>query len=221
MYLRDLFAGLRRRWYLVIVSLLLSGLLAWYVFSLVPVTYSAKLSVLLLPPQTATEEGGNPFLNLSGMAPAMDVLTRRVDADAVRTPLEEQFPDAEYVVFADSSTSGPIVVAETTALTAPVALDVLEAVNAQLVTAMDSMQAELGVPAPARITLTNVSVDAKATIDTSTRTQLVLAAGVGSLGIMILLIGVIDGLIMARRSAARTANPAEADSGPSGLPPLR
>lgn len=224
MYLRDLLAGLRRRWYLVIIGLLLSGLLAWYVFTLVPVSYSARLSVLLLPPQTVTGEGENPFLNLSGMAPAMDVLTRRVDADAVRTQLEEQYPDAGYVVFADSSTSGPIVVAETTAPTAGVALEVLEEINGELVTSLDSMQADLGVPAPARITLTDVSVDSKATLDTTNRTQFVLAAGVGSFGILILLIGVIDGLIMARRSRRAEAQAEDAagrNPGPSETPSFR
>ncbi|MEX1079880.1 MAG: hypothetical protein WED09_12330 [Homoserinimonas sp.] len=221
MYLRDLLAGLRRRWYLVIVGLLLSAGLAWYVFTLVPVSYSARLSVLLLPPQSVTGEGENPFLNLSGMAPAMDVLTRRVDADVVRSQLEDQYPEAEYVVFADSSTSGPMVVAETTAPTATVTLQVLDAVKGELVSSLDSMQADLGVPAPARITLTDVSVDTKATLDTSNRTQFVLAAGAAGLGITILLTGIIDGLIMSRR-ASRSGAPGIDPAEPGmELPPLR
>ncbi|HEU4807385.1 MAG TPA: hypothetical protein VFT01_03925 [Homoserinimonas sp.] len=221
MYLRDLLAGLRRRWYLVIVGLLLSAGLAWYVFTLVPVSYSARLSVLLLPPETVTGEGENPFLNLSGMAPAMDVLTRRVDADVVRSRLEAQFPEAGYIVFADSLTSGPMVVAETTAPTAPVALKALDAVNSELVASLDSMQADLGVPPPARITLTDVAVDRKATLDTTNRTQFVLAAGAAGLGITILLTGIIDGLIMARRARQSDALAVETAEPGADLPPLR
>ena len=62
------------------------------------------------------------------------------------------------------------------------------------------MQADLGVPPKARITLTDVSVDAKATPDTTRRTQFVAAAAVAAVGATILLTGVIDGLIMARRA---------------------
>jgi hypothetical protein len=199
LYLRDVIAGLRRRWYLVIIGLLLTTGLAGYVYTMVPVSYNARLSVLLLPPETATEDGANPFLNLSGMGPAMDVLARRVDADVVRTPLEEQFPDADYVVLADGSSSGPLVVAETTAPTGGLALDALNAVKARLVSSLNSMQAELGVPVPSRITLTDVSVDSKATLDSKNRTQFVVAAALAGAGLTILLTGLIDGLIMARR----------------------
>lgn len=213
MYLRDLLLGLRRRWYLVIVGVAASVALAWFVYTEVPVSYTARSSVLLLPPLSVTPEGENPFLNLSGMGPAMDVLTRRVDADVVRNPLEDAFPDAGYVVFADSSTSGPMVVAETTAPTAEAALKVLDAVHEELITSLDAMQADLAVPDVARITLTDVSVDREATLDSSTRTQFVVAAGGAGVGITILLTAIIDGLIMARR-ARRHPQPDVAPTNP-------
>jgi flagellar biosynthesis/type III secretory pathway M-ring protein FliF/YscJ len=62
------------------------------------------------------------------------------------------------------------------------------------------MQVDLGVAAPARITLTDVSVDTKATRDSTRRTQFVVAVGVAVAGVTILLTGIIDGLIMARRA---------------------
>jgi hypothetical protein len=198
-YLHDLLAGMRRRWYLVFFGLLLSAALSWYVFTIVPVSYTARSSVLLLPPQSVTPTGQNPYLNLTGMAPAMDVLTRRVDADAIRTPVEEKYPDAEYTVFADTSTSGPMVVTEVTANTPRTVLTVLDAIDGKLVSSFDSMQADLGVPPVARMTLTTVSVDATATQVSTRRTQFVVAAGVIAFGATVLLTGMIDGLIMARR----------------------
>jgi uncharacterized protein involved in exopolysaccharide biosynthesis len=209
--MRDVITGMRRRWYLVLVGLLITGGLAAYVYSVVPASYSARLSLLLLPPLSVTGPGENPFLNLSGMEPAMDVLTRRVDADVVRSPLEEQFPDSEYVVFPDASARGPMVVAEIAAPSESSALKTLDAVNAELVSTFDSMQEELGVPPLGRMTLTEVSVDSEATLDTKMRTQLVAATVAAGVAVTVLITAIIDGLIMARR--ARRADSQLASSG--------
>lgn len=208
MYLRDLMAGLRRRWYVVIAGLLLTAYGTWTVFSMVPLTYQARASVMLMPPDDTTPEGGNPFLNLSGMAPARDVLTRRVDADIVRLPIEDAFPDVEYVIYADSTTSGPMILAEVRDPDEAETMQVLDRLRTELRDELEQMQVDLGVPAVARIQLTEVAVDQEAEEDASTRLQLtVAAAGVGAV-ITVLLAGFIDGLVLgrrARRAHAQTA----------------
>lgn len=211
MYLRDLMAGLRRRWYVVIAGLLLTAYGTWTVFSMVPLTYQARASVMLMPPDDTTPEGGNPFLNLSGMAPARDVLTRRVDADIVRLPIEDAFPDVEYVIYADSTTSGPMILAEVRDPDEAETMQVLDRLRTELRDELEQMQADLGVPAAARIQLTEVAVDQQAEEDASTRLQLtVAAAGVGTV-LTVLLAGFIDGLVLARRARRAHAQSAAGD----------
>lgn len=202
MYLRDLAAGLRRRWYLVIVGFLLTGGLAAYTYSVAPVTYEARASMLLLPSKAWTEMIGvdNPYLSLTGMGPALDVLTRRVDADRVRLPVERRFPDTEYVISADTSTSGPVVLIETTGPTGARALDVLGRVRSEVEDSLVAMQEELDVSADSQIDLIDVFVDEKATIDMSIVLRLSVAAGIGGVLLTILLTGLIDGLVVNRRA---------------------
>jgi len=203
-YLRDLTAGLRRRWYLVIIGVLLSGVLAAYVYSVVPARYEARASLLLLPSEAWTEMIGvdNPYLSLTGMGPALDVLTRRVDADVVRLPVERRFPDTEYVISADSTTSGPIVLVETTGPSGDLALNVLERVRSEVEDSLVAMQADLDIPADSQIDVVDVFVDRKAVIDTSPLLRLSLAAGIGGVLLTIILTGLIDGLFVNRRARA-------------------
>lgn len=211
MYLRDLLAGMRRRWLLALSGLLVTAAGAWFVFAAIPPTYTASASVMVMPPESSTVVGGNPFLNLSGMGAARDVLTRRVDADVVRLPLERDFPDAEYVVYADNSTSGPMIVAEVTESTSAKALAVLDRVLRELRDSMDAMQADLAVPQASRMTLTEVAVDRRPERDTSTRNQLTIAVAGAGLVATVLLTGFVDGLVLARR-ARRSAVAADAAS---------
>lgn len=202
MYLRDLMAGLRRRWYLVIIGVLLSGGLAAYVYSVVPATYEARASLLLLPSEAWTEMIGvdNPYLSLTGMGPALDVLTRRVDADVVRLPIERRFPDTEYRISADATTSGPIVLIETTGPSGELALGVLARVRSEVEDSLVGMQRDLDIPVNSQIDLVDVFVDQKAIIDTSPMLRLSGAAGIGGILLTIILTGLIDGLFVNRRA---------------------
>lgn len=199
MYVRDVVAGLRRRWYIVVTGLLLTGGLCALAFEYVPISFIARGSMILLPPETVTD-GENPYLYLGGLAPALDVLTRRVDADKIRLPIEDAFPEAEFTVFADRSSSGPIIAIEITAPTAREAFAVTDAVRAVIPVALEQMQTELDVPTGSRIALSPVSVDEEATRDTSTRTQALAVLGGLGLGATVLLTGLVDGLLLARRS---------------------
>ncbi|WP_353988180.1 hypothetical protein [Ruicaihuangia caeni] len=209
MYLRDLLIGMGRRWYVTVVGLLLTGAAAWAVFGAVPITYTASLSVLLMPPEDTTAEIRNPYLNLEGMASARDVLTRRVDADVVRVPVEKAFPDGEYIVYSDMSTGGPMVVGEVRERTERGAMQLLERIRSELHSSIDIMQAEIGVPPVSRMTLTDVAIDQASEPDPRARYQWTLAVVGAGIVLTALLAGFIDGLVLSRR-AKREARASDA-----------
>lgn len=214
-----LLAGLGRRWYIAVPGVAIALWLCLYAFERVPVSYAARSSMILLPPDTVTE-GGNPYLFLGGLAPALDVLVRRVDADIVRGPIEDEFQVANYIVFADKTTSGPIIAIEGTAPTAGDALQITRAVDDVVPTALAEMQTELGVPEGARITLSTVSVDKKATMDSSTRTQAVVVIAALGLGGTLLLTGLVDSLMLTRRSRIDARKAATESSPGTESPPV-
>ncbi|MCP2031554.1 hypothetical protein L1277_001645 [Okibacterium sp. HSC-33S16] len=200
MYLRDLISSLGRRWYLVLVGLIATGGLAMLAYNTVPVSYDARASMVLLPPATSVTEGGNPYLYLSGLGQALDILARRIDSDVVRAPIEGSDTSKSYTVAPDATTSGPILAIESSAGTEDAALDMIDEVVDAVPLALSSLQTELDVPEYSRITAMTITMDTEATLNEKTRLQATLALiGVG-FAATILLTGFIDGRLMARRA---------------------
>ncbi|MFC5931581.1 hypothetical protein D6T64_06425 [Cryobacterium melibiosiphilum] len=198
MNLRDLTHIVFRRWLLVLLGVLVTGGVCYGLFTTVPVSYVARTSLVMLPPATVVQ-GGNPFLYLGGLGQALDVLTRKINADEVAKPIEASYPDAAFTAMADSATSGPILLVEGTAPTAADALAVTEAAVNAAPGALSSLQTGLSVPAPARITLEPLSVDEKPTVNFRNRVQAIGAAAAAGLIATLLLAAYRDGRVRARR----------------------
>jgi hypothetical protein len=198
MYLRDLITSLGRRWYLVLVGLAATCGIAVLIFGAVPVSYDARASMVLLPPKNSVSEGGNPYLNLSGLGQALDILARRLDSDAVRTPIEDTI-GGTFVAVPDATTSGPILAIEGSGDSEKAALAMTKEVIAAVPVALTSLQTELNVPDFARITAMTITADTEATLNQRVRIQATLAAAGAGLAATILLTGFIDGRLMARR----------------------
>ncbi len=65
-----------RRWYLTVLGLAVTiGLVAAAAIA-VPVSYTAKADVVLIPPANSTSNSDNPLLGLTGLTSAADVLAR-------------------------------------------------------------------------------------------------------------------------------------------------
>ena len=73
-----------------------------------PPTYEAKASILMLPPQSTVEEGGNPYLQLANLEQVVDVMTRALNSQSTVAATAEAAPTGTYEVEPDYTSSGPI-----------------------------------------------------------------------------------------------------------------
>ena len=99
MQLKDFAATLRRRWYLVLVSLLCTAAATFFIVTAVGPTYQAKSTVLMMPPGTSTQQAdnvGNPLLQLGSLAQARDVLIRVLTSQATSDVLCKPQSDPVY-----------------------------------------------------------------------------------------------------------------------------
>ncbi|MER2137961.1 MAG: hypothetical protein ABS909_08900, partial [Arthrobacter sp.] len=134
-----------RRWYLVVSGILFTAVLCWGASQVVPPSYDARGSMVLMPPPAAVGDEGNPYLQLGGMSEALDVLVRQANAPAVRDQVLEAYPSATYTIEPDRSTSGSIVVVQATAETEAESLTVLDQALETLPAVLTRMQDELAV----------------------------------------------------------------------------
>ncbi len=199
MNLRDLLNSLARRWYVVLLGLLITGGIATALFTVVPVSYISQASVVLLPPKSATDPQANPFLRLGGLSQAVDILTRTINSDAYSEPLIAENRGATFTTAADTTTSGPIILIESRAPSPARATAMTDTVLAAVPDVLDQIQAKLSVSAGFKIDVTTIAVDQKPKLDAKIRLQIVL--GVAALGVVlsVLLTGLVDGLALSRR----------------------
>ena len=109
MQLSDTIAALIRGWYVMAIGLLVTAVVGWTVYQMVPTKYEASGSLLLMPSEATVGVEGNPFLSLNGMVDARDVLLRRADSKDNRANVLDQVKDSDYTIGADPTTLSPIV----------------------------------------------------------------------------------------------------------------
>lgn len=212
--LRDLLNSLARQWYVVLAGLLLTSAIGVGLYGVIPVSYTSQASVVLLPPKSASDPDANPFLRLGGLSQAVDILTRTINSDAYSVPLIKQNPGAKFTTAADTTTSGPIILIESSAPTSARASQMTQAVLTAVPMVLDQIQAKLSVKTDSQINVTTIAVDQKPKLDAKTRLQLVL--GVSALGVVlsILITGLIDGLTLSRRRRIADETSAKRDKVP-------
>lgn len=210
MYLRDVWAMALRRWYLVLLALLLTAAGCYGVANVVKPDYESAASVVLIPPKNVEEPRTNRYLELGGLDTSVDVLSRSMTSDETAKFLEAKAPGAEYEVVSDASTSAPIVAVTATAKERAKAQAMQAAVLERLPQNLTSLQSTLGITADNQITAVVISRDAEPETVQRTRIRVVGAAAAGILLVLMVLVAVIDGLLL-RRSSSRRSAPAAAD----------
>lgn len=199
-------AALVRRWYLALVVLALAAGACVLTVSSIGPTYETQATVLLFPPpgeEEAQDEpaASNPYLELSGLTTARDILIRRLTSQSARDALADAFPQADYALAPDGTSSGPIVVVEVSGPTAQVALGAQAALLGSVPGALADLQAGLGLSGTELITARELTVDDRAEAAHKSQIRAGIVATGGVLGLGLALIGLLDGLLAARATA--------------------
>ncbi|TFC19828.1 hypothetical protein E3O19_02440 [Cryobacterium algoritolerans] len=140
MKLSELLRAMGRRWYVVLAGLIVVSGLAYLTLRFIPLTYDVKSSILLLPPTSTLEEGGNPFLNLGGLDVAAGVLAKSLsDSETTRSVIPTG-SKGKYTVEKDASVSGSVLEVAVSDTSATGAFRTLNAVLALADTRMVDLQ---------------------------------------------------------------------------------
>lgn len=202
MYLRDLFASLRRRWYFLVVVLAATAAMVFAALSLIPPRFSSSASVVLLPPATSVESGGNPYMLLGGLSQTVDVLVRAMSTDSIHEAVKAEVPGGTFEAVADWSTSGPILIVTSEASTPRETLAAQQAALAQVPTALAALQTQISIAKDAQITSMEIAAGSEPTRVTKTMMRAAVGAGVVGLAGGAVLIGALDGWLLRRRERA-------------------
>ncbi|WP_375422886.1 hypothetical protein [uncultured Friedmanniella sp.] len=216
MQVGDLLLAMRRRWYLVLAVVLVAVAATLGTVWLVGPTYEAKGAMLLIPPGATVQQRlgtgastGNPYLALSGLTQARDVVIRSVGAQATRLEICERSGDAayeamrkdlclgrptiSYEVTPDFDSSAPVVLVTVEADTAMDAVTALTVVMDQVPVALTDLQSSLNLRPKTSITSISVMADRVPQVVRKDQVRAGVVAGGGVLAVGILLIGLIDG----------------------------
>jgi hypothetical protein len=219
--LKVFWATLMRRWYLLLLALVCTAVATVLTVEEVGPTYETKGAVLFLPPAASLQAGSqslsNPYLMLDGLSQIRDVVIRALMAQSTHDELcqkradpayeamrkglcKEHHPDVTYEAEYDFTNRAPIILVTVDADTATSALIALGAVTERVPKILDNLQAGLKLGANAEITSTLLVADKKPEIVHKSQIRAGIVAGVGTLGLSLLMIGLFDGLLAARRS---------------------
>ncbi|MBC7402299.1 MAG: hypothetical protein H7279_03865 [Microbacteriaceae bacterium] len=205
-----------RRWYVFLVGLLATAALVGFAYVSVPPLYEIHGTAVLLPGSSTVPIGGNGFLYLGGLNPALEVLLRSINSDETSRQLLGSAPtEAKYRVDHDPQASGPIMLVTATSTSAASARAILDSVLEKLPKTLSTLQTDVSVPDPSQMSVLRLAVDHDATALTSDRTRTVLGAGVVGLVGSFMLAGLLDGLLLSarrRRLQAAGGKVAAADS---------
>lgn len=194
----DIWGPVVRRWYVVLVGLLLTGAMTYSVSSGGSSQYEAGSTVVLLPGEATTGEGGNPFLFLGDLVQARDALIRTMTGDAVRAEIVGDLQGVDYAVQIDPDTSGPIIVLSASAASPGGALSLRDQVLAVLPEQLKSLQDQAGTPPRAQIRSLTLSSDSEVAAGDSQQARSVIVVGLVGLALTLLTAALIDALMLGR-----------------------
>ena len=219
-----LWGSLRRRWYLVLALVVLTLGAMFVVTQRVGPTYEATGTVLVYPPaQSSMPDGSstqeNPYLTLSGVNQARDVVVRALTSKKVSDDFGQTFPvGTTFEIVPDYTNSAPIILFTVEASSPQVATDALDSLVSLVPVELSDLQSNLDLPEAERVASTVLTQDEKpqATSKSMIRSAILAGAGVGGAGLM--LIALIDSVLLGRRSPD-PASAADRDEAAAGPPP--
>ncbi|WP_162940098.1 hypothetical protein [Gryllotalpicola protaetiae] len=159
--------------------------------------------MLLLPGALSLPEGGNPYLYISGLSQAADVLVRSAGSEEVVGPIREKHPDAKVTIARDASTVTPVVVIDVESPSDAATATILKQLVTDTGKSLAQLQEREGITDKNRITLEPLTVDDKSTIKLKQPMLFAAGAGVGGLVVTLIAAAVGDSLLAARKVRKR------------------
>lgn len=208
--------ALTRRWYVVLLGLLLTVGGAVMVARLVPAQHELTADVLLIPPKSEVAAAGeNPYLNLNGLENMSGIVARAVTSTDAADQLLNAGHASDYTVEQDQTTPGPVLLVTVDDQSLQGAKDSLTAVLDLIPVQLRSLQEMVATPPKAFITSTVIKQDVVGkTVRTSQLRALVGTVG-GGLAMTVLLAMGLDALLRSRRpDRADEQDAPVADAGP-------
>ena len=217
---REWTAALTRRWYVVLIGLLLTaGLLAASPL-ITPPQYAVRGLILLLPPTSTSAEGSNPFLSLGDLDLPARILVAYYSSNSAQDEIAATSPDAEVTVSIEESTRSPVIAIDVLDSSQQSAMKTLHFVADQIPGTLTKLQADVDAPTNTRVTSMVLTMDLQAKPDLTNLVRMLIAAGVGGLAFTVLLTFGIDGTLR-RRRAEQADEPPDHPAGSSAAVPDR
>lgn len=214
MFLHNLGWGLLRRWYFVLVGILLTAAGGFVTWTVVPPSYEASSTAVLLPPSSLVGENGNPYLYMGGLDQVLTVLTVRLNSTEVAEPLVHGRGNVAFTVQKDSTVPGPIMLVTATAESRESAMQLLRDVVDIVPENLSLMQDQLRIPTFSRVEVMTVVQDAEPELMLRDQLRTLLAAVAVGLAATVLATAVLDRILTNRktRKMRRTRSHTEATS---------
>lgn len=200
MDLAELLRAVGRRWYVLVLGLLTITGLVFLTLRFVPVTYDAKSSILLLPPASAVEKSGNPFLGLGGLDLVAGVLGKSLtDSESVRSIIPSD-SKGEYTVEKDASVSGSVLEVAATDASPRAAFATLNAVLDLATRRLDQLQSAAGAQATSHVRLMVITNNTVAEPNIASLARALIVVVAAGLSLTLLLTVGIDSAARRRRA---------------------
>lgn len=212
MTLKNLLRGLGRRWYVVLIGLIVTGVACALVSTAVLPTYQRAASLLLMPATSSVPAGENPFLYLGGLGQASEVLVNTMASQTVREPLLDGHASADVAVTQNVTSGGPLLTVTVTGASDGEVAEVLARALSGVESTLSTLQTNAGVPSEDRITALSLTTDDASTVIQQSRWQAVAATAAAGVALTLLVTGFIDGLLLSRARRRRLAT-RQPDSG--------
>jgi capsular polysaccharide biosynthesis protein len=196
-------AMLVRRWYFLLIAVLLSVGMAIGGFAMTKATYEARADLLLLPsPRTSGDNGGpgNPYLALNdSLGQAAQIVAAQVTSDQTAARIGQQGRTAVYTVGIDTSFSAPVVLVTARDASAGNASATLKTVMSEFNRTLAAVQQQAGAPARALVGTTVITTTP--TPQRLLKTPIRNAIGGAVLG---MLLGLLPVLLLERLAGSRS-----------------
>jgi hypothetical protein len=212
MKLADVIGALRRRWYIVLTSILLAVGAASFAWTTVPPQYERSGTQLLLPGLATIPEDANPYLYVGGLYQIADVIVRAVGPEDISAAVQE-YPGTEVAVTRDQA-AGAVVIVTVTASSDEAATAVLDDMLVVTEETLQELQDDQSIPDNERVSFTPLTKSAESVVVQKTRMLVTALAGIGVLVLGAGITMLVDNLLRSRRRAHRsTALPDVDDDG--------